>query len=183
MIINIFTITIYISADFYGYFSCTKIKILTKKQWWRLSTKLKIEPSLRNKFHSFLSLNGKFQIPRKKKERNEGIKLYKESLKAAGKIWADSSAEIWPWLMSAGWRGPESTGNFSFGRTGGRYFQVRPFVCSSYLYECIRVRARKCGSKSYLGPWAFMATGPIEQVPRRFVYARVRGSIIPRRCV
>lgn len=34
----------------------------------------------------------------------------------------------------------------------------------------IRVRAGKCGSKSYLGPWAFMATGPIEQVPRRFVY-------------
>lgn len=36
------------------------------------------------------------------KKKKKRIKLYKKSLKAAGKIWADSSAEIWPWLMSAG---------------------------------------------------------------------------------
>lgn len=55
------------------------------------------------------------------------------------------------------------------GMTGARaIFEYRPSqtaLCIHTHAEML-VQARKCGSKRYLSRWAFMATGPIEQVPR-----------------
>lgn len=54
-----------------------------------------------------------------------------------------------------------------------RCWLLSSMALRTYLAAYARVhRARKYGSKSYLGPWAFMATGPIEQVRRRCVYIR-----------
>lgn len=40
-----------------------------------------------------------------------------------------------------------------------------------------RAQARKCGSKRYLGRWAFMTTGPIEQVRRNgYTHIKRRGK-------
>lgn len=63
--------------------------------------------------------------------------------------------------------------------------------CAVYTLTEMHAQARKCGSKRYLGRWAFMATGLIEQVRRdgythikrrgkRFHYSFVYG--MPRLC-
>lgn len=71
-------------------------------------------------------------------------------------------------------------GVLSPGTTGARaIFEYRP----SQIALCIhthaetRAQARKCGSKRYLGRWAFMATGPIEQVRRNgYTHIKRRGK-------
>lgn len=59
-----------------------------------------------------------------------------------------------------------------FSSTGPR----RPALCiHTHAETC--AQARKCGSKRYLGRWAFMATGPIEQVRRNgYTHIKRRGK-------
>lgn len=59
-----------------------------------------------------------------------------------------------------------------------RHFRV-PALADRTVYTHSRrnVQARKCGSKRYLGRWAFMATGPIEQVRRNgYTHIKRRGK-------
>lgn len=59
-----------------------------------------------------------------------------------------------------------------FSSTGPR----RPH-CVYTLTQKTRAQVRKCGSKRYLGRWAFMATGPIEQVRRSgYTHTKLRGK-------
>lgn len=60
--------------------------------------------------------------------------------------------------------------------TGARaIFEYRPSQTALciHTYAETRAQARKCGSKRYLGRWAFMTTGPIEQV-RRSGYTHIK---------
>lgn len=61
-------------------------------------------------------------------------------------------------------------GVLSLSTTGARAIFRVPALAEAALYVYTRTemhaQARKCGSKRYLGRWAFMATGLIEQVRR-----------------
>jgi len=69
---------------------------------------------------------------------------------------------------------------FSPGTTGARaIFEYRPSQTALCIHTHAetRAKARKCGSKRYLGRWAFMATGPIEQVRRNgYTHIKRRGK-------
>jgi len=69
---------------------------------------------------------------------------------------------------------------FSPGTTGARaIFEYRPSqtVLCIHTHAETRTKARKCGSKRYLSRWAFMATGPIEQVRRNgYTHIKRRGK-------
>jgi len=63
------------------------------------------------------------------------------------------------------------TAVLSLGTTGARaIFECRSSQTALCIRRGTRKQARKCGSKRYLGRWAFMATGPIEQVRRERIY-------------
>lgn len=67
-------------------------------------------------------------------------------------------------------------GVLSSGTTGARaIFEYRPSQTALCIHTHAETRgqARKCGSKRYLGRWAFMTTGPIEQV-RRNGYTHIK---------
>lgn len=62
-------------------------------------------------------------------------------------------------------------GVLSLDTTGARaIFECRPSQTALCIRRETRKQARKCGSKRYLGRWAFTATGPIEQVRRERIY-------------
>jgi len=69
---------------------------------------------------------------------------------------------------------------FSPGTTGARaIFEYRPSQTALCIHTHAetRAKARKCVSKRYLGRWAFMATGPIEQVRRNgYTHIKRRGK-------
>ena len=82
--------------------------------------------------------------------------------------------------------GPNSTGNFSFSRTGGRYFQVRPFVpFRTYIHArvCVCVctwPCKKVWKQKLPWPLGFYGDWSDRTGARSLrVYTRVRGSIIP----
>jgi len=71
-------------------------------------------------------------------------------------------------------------GVFSPDTTGARaIFEYRPSQTALCIHTHAETcaQARKCGSKRYLGRWAFMATGPIEQVRRNgYTHIKRRGK-------